>query len=115
MKQQFFRSYYQTCEYCQTVNTFEPGAVARNVEHFAMHPLAEEQSLDEYMAYWDIEAQFKSQRDDEPQTIDRETVLEVYTQYAEKYLQARIAIVPEYQEQYEDDLEGKIGHVRRWL
>lgn len=115
VKASFFRSYYQTCEYCQTVNSFEPGTVARNVEHFAMHPLAEEKALDEYFAYWDIEQQFKSQRDDEPASVTPQALLDVYKIYATKYLQARIEIVPEYRQQYEKDLASKIEHIRKWV
>lgn len=115
IQQQFFRSYYQNCPYCQTVNTFEPGSIARNVEHFAMHPLAEEKALVEYFAYRDIEAQFRAQREDEPKTITPQAVLDVYTIYAEKYLKARIEIVPENQKQYDKDLAAKIEHIRKWV
>lgn len=114
VQQQFFRSYYHTCEYCQTVNTFEPGTIARNVEHFAVHPLAEEVALTEYFAYWDIEDKYRSQRDDQPQEVYGDEVLAVYRIYVEKYLHARIAIIPDYQQQYEKDLEGKLAHLRKW-
>lgn len=115
VQQQFFRSYYQSCDYCQTVNTFEPGTIARNVEHFAMHPMAEEVAMTEYFAYWDLENKYRSQRDDEPQQISGEEVLALYTTYAEKYLQARVAIIPDYQQQYEKDLAAKIEHIRKWV
>lgn len=115
VKQNFFRSYYQTCDYCQTVNTFEPGTIARNVEHFALHPLAEQTCLNEYFVYWDIEEQYKTQSDDKPKTMQKDAVVNAYKVYAEKYLKARIAIIPDLQSEYEKDLEGKIGHVERWL
>lgn len=115
VQQQFYRSYYQVCEYCQIVNTFEPGTIARNVEHFALHPLAEEAALDEYFCYWDLEHRFRSQRDDEPQEIDGEEVMAVFRVFAEKYLKARIAIIPDYQQQYEKDLAAKIEHVRKYV
>jgi hypothetical protein len=115
VKQQLFRSYYQTCDYCQTVNTFEPGSIARNVEHFAMHPLAEEKALDEYFAYWEKEDLFKTRCEDEPSAITPREVLDAYTIYAEKYLKARIEIVPEYQQQYEKDLSAKIEYIRKWV
>lgn len=114
VQQQFFRSYYHNCDYCQTVNTFEPGTIARNVEHFAMHPLAEEVALTEYFAYWDIESKYRSQRDDEPEEVSADEVLALYKIYVEKYLRARIAIIPDYQQQYEKDLEGKLEHLRKW-
>lgn len=115
IKQNFFRSYYQTCEYCQTVNTFEPGTIARNVEHFAVHPLAEEKSLAEYFAFWDIERKFNRQRTDEFQTISVQQVLDAYTVYAEKYLKARIEVIPEYEKQYDKDLASKIERIKKSL
>ncbi|HYH15896.1 MAG TPA: hypothetical protein VD794_11775 [Flavisolibacter sp.] len=115
VKHNFFRSYYQACEYCQTVNTFEPGTVARNVENFALHPLAEEQALTEYFAYWDLENKYRSQRQDQPKTITSDEVLRAYTQYAEKYLKACIAIIPDLEVQYEKDLEAKVAHVKKWI
>ena len=96
------------------MNTFEPGTIARNVEHFAMHPLAEEVALTEFFAYWDIESKYRSQRDDEPEEVSAEEVLALYKIYVEKYLRARIAIIPDYQQQYEKDLEGKLEHLRKW-
>lgn len=115
VQQQFYRSYYQVCNYCQIVNTFEPGTIARNVEHFALNPLAEEAALDEYFNYWDLEHQFRSQRDDEPQKIAGEELMAVFKTYAEKYLKARIAIIPDYQQQYEKDLTAKIEHIRKYV
>jgi hypothetical protein len=115
VKQNFFRSYYQTCDYCQTVNTFEPGTIARNVEHFALHPIAEATCLDEYFVYCDLEDAYKQQNDDEPKAINKDVVVNAYKTYAEKYLKARIAVIPDLQSEYEKDLEGKVGHVERWL
>jgi len=114
VKDNFFRSYYQPCDYCQTMNTFEPGTIARNVEHFAVNPLAEEQALNEYFTYWDLEHKYRGQRKDEPKIIAADEVLNAYAQYAEKYLKARIAIIPDLEAQYEKDLEGKVAHVKKW-
>ncbi|MBO9634525.1 MAG: hypothetical protein J7578_15530 [Chitinophagaceae bacterium] len=115
VQQQFYRSYYQVCDYCQIVNTFEPGTIARNVEHFALHPLAEEAALEEYFRYWDMEYRFRSQRDDEPQEISGEELMTVFKVFAEKYLKARISIIPDYQQQYEKDLAAKIEHVKKYV
>jgi hypothetical protein len=115
VRKNFFRSYYETCTYCQTVNTFEPGTIARQVEHFAVHAIAEEKALPEFHAYWDVEDKFKGQRDDEPQIVAGQTVLDAYTVYAEKYLKARIEIIPDLETQYNNDLISKVEHIRKWV
>lgn len=115
VKQNFFRAYYETCTYCQTVNTFEPGTIARYVEHFAVPALAEEKALKEYYAYYDVEEKFKRQREDEPSAISSQTVLETYKAYAEKYLTARVEIIPDLQKQFDQDLTAKVEHIRKWV
>lgn len=114
LRNNFFRSYYQTCDYCQTVNTFEPGTIARNVEHFALHALAEEAAFEEALAYYDMELKYRSQPDGEAPVLSKEELLQCYTAYAEKYLKARIEIIPDYANQYESDLASRIEHVRKW-
>ncbi|ANE51694.1 hypothetical protein [Flavisolibacter tropicus] len=114
VQQNIFRSYYQACEYCQTMNTFEPGTIARNVEHFALQPIAEEKALKEYFTYWDLESKFKAQREDEPKVISAEQVLEAYTKYVEIYLKARIEIIPDYEKRYKKDRVAKIEQLRKW-
>ena len=47
-------------------------------------------------AYEELERLFRGQRDDEPKKISGEQVLQVYQAYAEKYLKARIEIIPDY-------------------
>jgi hypothetical protein len=114
VQQNIFRSYYQACEYCQTMNTFGPGTIARNVEHFALHPLAEEKGLKEYFTYWDLERRFKAQRDDEPKAITADEVLDAYAKYVDTYLKARIEIIPDYEKRYKKDRAAKIEQLRKW-
>lgn len=114
VQQNIFRSYFQPCEYCQTVNTFEPGTLVRNVENFALHPLAEEKALTEYFVYRELENKFKAQREDEPPTITAEQVLDAYTKYIDVYLKARIEIIPEYENRYKKDRAAKIEQLRKW-
>jgi|GEM_PF-908415 len=113
VQQSFYRSYYQVCLYCQTTNTFEPGTIARNIEHFALHPLAEEKALPAYWQYWELLHQYKLQREDGPGTIAEEQVINAFTTYVDVYLHARIAIIPDYKNRYEEDRAGKIAHLRR--
>jgi hypothetical protein len=114
VQKNFFRAYYQTCDYCQTVNTFEPGTIARNVEHFALHAIAEEQAIDNYFVYADIERLYKNQRDDEPRKISAQQVLDSYLLYLDVYLKARIAIIPEYEKRYKKDRAAKLEQLRKW-
>lgn len=114
VQQNFYRSYYQVCLYCQTTNTFEPGTIARNIEHFALHPLAEEKALPAYWEYQELLDQYKLQDEDEPGTISEEQVMKAYTSYVEVYLQARIAIIPDYKNRYEEDRAAKIAYLRKY-
>lgn len=110
----FYRSYYQVCQYCQTTNTFEPGSIARMVEHFAVHPIAEEKALEEYWQYEALLYQFKDQGEDDPVTVTADQVLQSYTVYVDVYLKARIAMIPVYQEQYEGDRKAKLERLRKY-
>jgi hypothetical protein len=110
----FYRSYYQVCEYCQTTNTFEPGTIARNIEGFALHPLAEEKALDAYWLYEDILRRYKAQQADGHPTITKDEVMQAYTTYVDTYLNARIAIIPDYKNRYEKDREAKLKFLLRY-
>jgi hypothetical protein len=107
VQQQFFRSYYVPCAYCRTVNTFEPGMVARNVEHFCVHALAEEEALDAHMRHTDAEG-----RRDE---FDRPTRVKLYADYVEAYLRARIRLIPEFEKTLELDRKGKMDGFIQYL
>jgi hypothetical protein len=113
LKQNFYRSYYLTCTYCQTVNTFEPGTIARNVEHFALHALAEENSLAAYFHYLDLENKFREQNSEDSIEVSSETLLKAYKVYAEQYLKTRIEIIPELKNNYEKDLASKVERIRK--
>ncbi len=111
IKDNFFRSYYSTCEYCQTVNTFEPGAKARNVEHFAIHALGEEAALEHYLQY----EQLKFQNYLENHEVNgKDQLIKQYRKYVEAYLKKRIEIIPDYSDRYEKDLEAKIAFVANY-
>lgn len=115
VRQQFYRAYFHTCDYCRTVNTFEPGTLARNVEHFALRPLAEETALEEYFLYTDLEQAYRRQRSDRPAVIGRDEVLKAYENYMRKYLDACVEIIPELGKTYDRELQSKIEHVRKGL
>ncbi|NMH88829.1 hypothetical protein [Flavivirga algicola] len=106
IKDNFFRSYYSTCEYCQTVNTFEPGIKARNVEHFAIHALGEEAALEHYLQYELLK--FQNYLEDR-EVNSKDQLITQYRKYIEAYLKKRIEIIPDYSDRYEKDLEAKIA------
>lgn len=106
VKDNFFRSYYSTCQYCQTVNTFEPGTKARNIEHFAIHALGEEAALEHYLLYEELKFENYIQN---PETHSKEELISTYQKYIETYLKKRIEIIPDYKDRYEKDLKSKIA------
>ncbi|WP_109699170.1 hypothetical protein [Chitinophaga deserti] len=110
----FYRSYYQVCQYCQTTNTFEPGTIARMTEHFALDPIAEEQALDQYWEYWELLQQYSAQREEDEVTITAVEVLAAYTTYIDVYLKARINMIPVYQERYDADKKAKIAWLSKY-
>ncbi|WP_341836610.1 hypothetical protein WJU16_01750 [Chitinophaga pollutisoli] len=114
VQEHFYRSYYQACHYCQCTNTFEPGSVARMVEHFAVDPMSEEQALEAYWPYWELLQQWKDQGDDSPAVVTKDAVLQAYTTYIEVFLKARIQMIPVYQERYEADKNAKITWLRKY-
>lgn len=114
VQEHFYRSYYQACHYCQCTNTFEPGTVARMVEHFAVDPIAEEQALDAYRPYWELLQQWKDQEEESAPLVTKEAVVQAFTAYIEVFLKARIRIVPVYQERYEADRNAKIAWLRKY-
>lgn len=111
VKDNFFRSYYSTCEYCQTVNTFEPGTKARNIEHFAIHALGEEAALEHYLHYEELKFQNHVQ-DSEP--YGKEELTPLYQKYVETYLKKRIEIIPDYKDRYEKDLKAKTAFLTNY-
>ncbi|MHA7060028.1 hypothetical protein ACWGOQ_0022565 [Aquimarina sp. M1] len=106
IKDNFFRSYYSTCDYCQTVNTFEPGTKARNIEHFAMNALGEEAALEHYLHYEQLKFQNYLQ---DREVFDKTEIIAHYQKYIETFLKKRIEIIPDYKDRYEKDLESKMS------
>ncbi|EZH73040.1 hypothetical protein ATO12_18670 [Aquimarina atlantica] len=111
VKDNFFRSYYSTCEYCQTVNTFEPGTKARNIEHFAIHALGEEAALEHYLQYEELKFQNYIQ---DSETYSKEELTPLYQKYVEAYLKKRIEIIPDYKDRYEKDLKAKTAFLTNY-
>ncbi|MDZ4696441.1 MAG: hypothetical protein SGI86_14945 [Deltaproteobacteria bacterium] len=107
VRPQFFRAYHVACEYCQSVNTFEPGMIARNVEHFCAHALAEEAALGDWFRHEDAERADRNS-DESGGTARRIHRVKLYTAFVETYLQAKIDLVPEYAGTRDQDRDAKI-------
>lgn len=105
VKKDFFRSYYSTCLYCQTVNTFEPGIKARNIEHFAIDAIGNEAAHEQMEAY--EYAKFQNYLTDK-KIFRKKEILNLYKEYLIPFLKKRIEIIPEYADRYEKDLESKL-------
>ncbi|WP_299314379.1 hypothetical protein [uncultured Aquimarina sp.] len=106
VKNNFFRSYYSTCDYCQTVNTFEPGTKARNIEHFAIDALGQAAALEHYLKYEELKFQnYLNDRD----VYGKDELANQYRKYVEAFLKKRIEIIPDYQDRYEKDLNAKMS------
>ncbi len=108
VRSQFFRAYHVACEYCQSVNTFEPGMIARNVEHFCAHALAEAAALPDWFRHEDAERSDRDS-DDTDETVRRVRRVNLYAAYVETYLQAKIDLVPEYARTRDQDRDAKIN------
>ena len=106
IKDNFFRSYYVNCDYCQTVNTFEPGTKVRNLEHFGVEAIAKRAALQYELNYDD--ALFKNYIEEE-EVIAEDELQEIYKNQIVTYLEKRIAIIPDYQDRYEEDLAAKLS------
>lgn len=108
VRQQFFRAYYVACDYCRNVNTFEPGMVARNVEHFCAHALAEAAALEAWFRHHKAQEARRSHDGGDRGDL-RVTLVKLYSEYVEAYLRAKIALVPEYEHTWDLDREAKIN------
>jgi len=105
-RRDFFRSHYVTCPYCQTVNTFEPGMVARQVEHFAVHALAERAALPAQLLFLEAEEHFRDRRS--PQAPTRERLVELYGASVDAYLAERVRLLPDAARTLAEDRRAKM-------
>jgi hypothetical protein len=96
----FFRSHHVTCGFCRNVNTFVPGSTIAAVESFCCHHLAREKSAPLWAAW--TKAQLRKDS-------DRASAQKALRDYTTAYLRARIELVPEYAQDFEKDLKGKMA------
>ena len=103
--QRFFRSAHVTCVYCNTVNTWEPGSRVRAVEHFCTHHLAREAAWDEWVT---MQATDRARHgyDESAKTLKAYEAATIA--FNTTYLRARIEVIPQYADQFDADLEGRM-------
>jgi transcription elongation factor Elf1 len=102
----FFRSRHVTCTHCGRINTFIPSAKVMAVEYFCCHYLAEESALASRRAWQ--EAERRMHADHENLALMRATELALES-HLRTYLDARIAIVPDYRDDFSKDLRGRMA------
>lgn len=101
-----FRSVHVPCQYCSSVNTFEPGNEVRMVEHFCAHHLSQRSALEAWQQLKHAERRWRDTRGETPEVLE---ALEAATYtYWETYLRARNALLPELEKDFQRDLEGKL-------
>jgi len=104
-KQSFFRSHYVPCEFCQSMNTFEPGMIARQVEHFAVHALAERAALEANLRFFDAERAYRDRSAGAP---TKEKLVELYSAQVDTYLNERVKLLPDLAKDLAADRRAKI-------
>lgn len=104
-----FRSQYITCDYCDTVNTFEPATQYAHLGWGIVDNMVKKQLLDEKIAlddsYNTIKAQAQFSQDAEQDWIDYKNQ---YIAYYKKYFTERIQLNSELQNSFEDDMQRKL-------
>jgi hypothetical protein len=104
-KQSFFRAHYVPCQFCQSMNTFEPGMVARQVEHFAVHALAERAALGKNLAFLEGEERFRERHS----TVSKEALISLYESYVDAYLAEKVRLLPDLAADLERDRHAKVS------
>jgi len=101
-----FRSVHVTCEFCRSVNTFEPGSQVRMIEHFCAHHLSHRAA---HGAWLDLKHTERERRETRGDTIENLRALESATRmYWASYFTARATLVPDLEKDFEKDLQGRM-------
>jgi DNA-directed RNA polymerase subunit RPC12/RpoP len=107
---QCFRSVHVRCEYCQSVNTYEPGTRVRQVEHFCSHHLSQKRAAAEWARMRAVEERRRQSRTDELpvlRELERATL-----DYWTAYFRARADLVPAFAKDLEKDIQGRMRPFR---
>ncbi|QDV09048.1 hypothetical protein Poly30_46050 [Planctomycetes bacterium Poly30] len=99
-----FRAHYVACPYCSGRNTYEPSTALRETLHFTANHLARYRALD---LHDELEAQHERCGRARVPVPDEavEALRAAHIAYYTKMLKERIAVVPEFAQTYEGDLD----------
>lgn len=108
IQKDLFRSQYVTCEYCSTVNTFEPATKFAEIGWHAVDKIAALNSIKEYDALREVETRFQDHRPPVPNVLEDE-YRAAYVAYYEKYFAERIILKPDEADRLEEDMARKLS------
>lgn len=99
----FFKSQYVPCEFCNTVNTFEPETKYAQIGWNVIDNIAKMSCLEEYDQ---MNSAQRKVNEHKPNTSKQlwEDYKKSYQNYHEKYLKERVKLLPEAEETFEKDL-----------
>jgi RNase P subunit RPR2 len=101
-----FRSAYIVCPSCNMSNTYEPGGLLRSAEHFCSDALSTVSAMAERDAMVRLEKSVNRLSSDAI-TLQHLKAWETATMtFWKKYLTARIALIPEFEKEYDADLNA---------
>lgn len=116
VKKDLFRSHYVSCNYCNTVNTFTPNTKIAEIRGFAVDNIAKYKAMQEWDNYIKAQSTFHEIRPPS-ENDDRTTYITGFKKredternYWTKYFTERSALLPEYEETIEHDVNVKMKH-----
>lgn len=114
IKKDIFRTHYVSCDYCNTVNTFEPNSKVSEIRHAAVDNMARYNAINE----WDDLTKAVNDLRETEKPFEGEDFTaykaafdnrEVYEKlYWDKFLKEKISIMPEHEETFDTDYEHKM-------
>ena len=111
VQKDLFRSQYVTCEYCNTVNTFEPATKFAAIGWHAVDKIAALKSIAEYDTLHEVETRFHDHRPPVPAALEDEYRV-AYIAYYEKYFAERIILKPDEADRLDEDMARKLADFR---
>lgn len=113
VKADVFRSHYVSCDYCNTVNTFNPSDKIAQIR-WVVENIAEYKAIEEWGEMRKAEENYnnlpcKADHEDKTDLIAAFKIREEKERiYWEKYMKERFTLLPEYKDSFEHDIEVKM-------
>ncbi len=106
IKKDLFRSQYVTCNYCNTVNTFEPETKFTQIAGAVIDNIAYLQCIEESDAMQQLTNAFNKDRNGDQNQYLKE-YKKAYFDFYEKFFKERIKLQSDLEERYEQDMDRK--------